>query len=220
MKKLWLVSLIFISCTSWAALSPLYPSSGGSGITSLNSQTGATQIFANDANIALTSSNNTHSFGFLSSLSIARGGTNNGSLGPVLGGIVYADATKLNVLAAGTAGLVLTSNGAAAPSWAAAGGGGSGISCSATVDTSSATIAHPHGNCTFVSATPIIGGISTVVVSGFATVPNVVQAISANITGFCFLDTITSTGFNITCVSSDGSNTLKDNTVGIILGGT
>lgn len=205
--------------TSGGAGAPTW-GSGGSGITSLNSQSGSTQIFANDTNVSITSSNNTHSLGWLSTLSISRGGTANGSLGPVLGGVVYTDATKLNTLAAGTAGEVLTSNGAAAPSWAAGGGGLSGVLCSATIDTSSATIAHPHGNCTFVSATPIIGGISTVVISGFATVPNVVQSISANITGFCFVDSVTSSGFNITCVSSDGANTLKDNTVGIIIGGT
>lgn len=91
-----------------------------SGITSLNSQAGVTQVFANDTNVLITSSNNTHTLGWSGALSIARGGSNNGSLGPVLGGVIYSDASKLNVLAAGTAGLVLTANGASVPSWAAA----------------------------------------------------------------------------------------------------
>jgi len=50
---------------------------------------------------------------------IANGGTNNGSLGVVAGGIYYGDGTKLMETAAGTAGQVLQSNGASAPTWAA-----------------------------------------------------------------------------------------------------
>lgn len=90
-----------------------------SGITSLNSQTGSTQIFANDANLVITSSNNTHSLGWASTLSVSRGGSG-AALSPALGDIVYTDASKMVVLAAGTSGLFLKSNGAAAPSWATA----------------------------------------------------------------------------------------------------
>jgi len=86
-------------------------------ITSLNSQTGATQVFANDANVVITSSNNTHTLGWSGALSIARGGTNNGSLSVAAGGIYYADGTKIVLLPAGTSGQTLKSNGAAPPSW-------------------------------------------------------------------------------------------------------
>lgn len=48
-------------------------------VSSLNSQTGKTQVFANDANIIVTSSNNTHALGFAGTLSIARGGTGKAS---------------------------------------------------------------------------------------------------------------------------------------------
>lgn len=50
-------------------------------------------------------------------LSMASGGTDK-NLTPVLGGIVYTDAGSMEVLAAGTPGQVLQSNGAAAPAWA------------------------------------------------------------------------------------------------------
>jgi len=48
---------------------------------------------------------------------IAQGGTNNGSLGVVAGGVYYGDGTKVVETAAGTSGQVLTSNGASAPSF-------------------------------------------------------------------------------------------------------
>ena len=49
-------------------------------------------------------------------LPLASGGTN-ANLTAVNGGLVWSDASKLNILAAGVSGQVLTSNGAAAPSW-------------------------------------------------------------------------------------------------------
>lgn len=48
---------------------------GGSGITSLGGQTGATQTFANDTNVTITSATNTHTLGWAGTLSVARGGT-------------------------------------------------------------------------------------------------------------------------------------------------
>lgn len=88
----------------------------GGGITSLNSQTGSVQVFSNDTNVIVTSSNNTHSLGWASTLAVSRGGTG-AALSPALGNIVYTNASNLVLLAAGTSGQVLTSNGAAAPSW-------------------------------------------------------------------------------------------------------
>lgn len=53
-------------------------------------------------------------------VSIANGGTNNGSLAVTAGGTLYTDGSKLVNVGAGTSGQVLKSNGASAPSWAAA----------------------------------------------------------------------------------------------------
>lgn len=89
---------------------------GGSGLLSLNAQTGQTQVFANDTNVVVTSSNNTHTLGFSGTLSVARGGSG-AALSPGLGKIVYTDASKMALLASGTSGQFLQSNGAAAPSW-------------------------------------------------------------------------------------------------------
>lgn len=50
-------------------------------------------------------------------LPIANGGTDNGSLSVVAGGILYTDGTKFENVGAGTSGQVLQSNGSSAPSW-------------------------------------------------------------------------------------------------------
>jgi hypothetical protein len=55
--------------------------SGGSGITSLNSLTAATQTFANDTNVTITSATSTHTIGWAGQLSVARGGTGLSALG-------------------------------------------------------------------------------------------------------------------------------------------
>lgn len=49
------------------------PAAGG--ITSLNAQTGATQTFANDTNVTISSATNTHTLGWAGTLALARGGT-------------------------------------------------------------------------------------------------------------------------------------------------
>lgn len=50
-------------------------------------------------------------------LGIASGGTNNSSLDVSAGGVIYTDGSKLVNVGAGSAGQVLTSNGAGAPTW-------------------------------------------------------------------------------------------------------
>lgn len=92
---------------------------GSSGITSLNAQMGNTQIFANDTNVIVTSSSNTHTLGWAGTLSMARGGTS-ANLSPVLGGVVYTNSTNMVVLPAGTSGQFLQSTGAGSPTWATA----------------------------------------------------------------------------------------------------
>jgi hypothetical protein len=56
-------------------------------------------------------------------LPVANGGTN-ATATPTLGGVIVGTGTAYSTTAAGTSGQVLTSNGAAAPTWQAAGGGG------------------------------------------------------------------------------------------------
>jgi hypothetical protein len=48
---------------------------GGGGINTLNSQTGATQVFANDTNVTMSSATDTHTLGWTGQLAVARGGT-------------------------------------------------------------------------------------------------------------------------------------------------
>lgn len=105
--------------TTLAAFSIYQNGAWSSFLSSFNAQTGSVQVFGNDTNVIVTSSNNTHTLGWASTLSVSRGGTS-AALSPVLGGILYTDATKFNILGAGTATQILTSNGAGAPSWAAA----------------------------------------------------------------------------------------------------
>jgi hypothetical protein len=56
-------------------------------------------------------------------LPIANGGTDNGLLPVTAGGVLYTDGTKFQNVGAGSAGQVLTSNGASAPTWTAAASG-------------------------------------------------------------------------------------------------
>lgn len=83
---------------------------------SLNSQTGSTQIFANDTNVIITSSNNTHTLGFAGTLSLSKGGTG-ANLSASAGGAVYSTGSALAITARGTSGQVLTSAGGSAPTW-------------------------------------------------------------------------------------------------------
>lgn len=63
-------------------------------------------------------------------LPIANGGTNNGSLAVTAGGTLYTDGSKLVNVGAGSAGQVLTSNGASPPTWQSGGGGGANTALS------------------------------------------------------------------------------------------
>jgi len=80
--------------------------------------TGTVTNVTGSGNIA-SSGGATPNITFTGVLPIANGGTN-GTDATVLGGLVYTNATQYKVLAAGTSGQLLQSNGAAAPSWVAA----------------------------------------------------------------------------------------------------
>lgn len=73
-------------------------------------------------------------------LPIANGGTNN-NLTAVNGGVVYSDASGMQITAAGTSGQILQSNGAAAPTWVTASAGGvTTMGANTTATANSATI--------------------------------------------------------------------------------
>lgn len=60
-------------------------------LTSLNGQTGASQTFANDLNVTMSSSTNTHTIGWSGQLSVPRGGTGTSSF--TSGGILLGNGT-------------------------------------------------------------------------------------------------------------------------------
>ena len=78
----------------------------GSGITSLGGLAGASQTFANDTNVTITSSGTTHTLGWTGSLAVARGGTGSTTasgartnLGLAIGTDVQAANSNLSALA-------------------------------------------------------------------------------------------------------------------------
>lgn len=67
---------------------------GGSGITSLNGQTGASQTFSNGVNVTMTSAGNVHTLGWTGQLAVPQGGTGAASLSGVLKGNVTSPVTS------------------------------------------------------------------------------------------------------------------------------
>lgn len=65
--------------------------SGGTGITSLNGLTGATQTFVNDTNVTMTSTGTTHTLGWTGTLAVSRGGI---GLASTLQNYVFAGPTS------------------------------------------------------------------------------------------------------------------------------
>ena len=90
---------------------------GGTGITTLEGQTGATQTFGDDTNVTIVSSGDNHQLTWAGTLGVARGGTNLSSY--AVGDIIYASAsTTLAKLADVATGNALISGGVTtAPSW-------------------------------------------------------------------------------------------------------
>jgi hypothetical protein len=86
---------------------PTFQAASGSGITSLNAQTGATQTFTNMANgVTITSAANAHVLGLAGQIPTGNGGT--GLASYVIGDLIYASgASTLNQLTIGTTGQVL-----------------------------------------------------------------------------------------------------------------
>jgi hypothetical protein len=81
--------------------------------------TGSSQTLTNKtiSGASNTISNINLSSQVTSTLPIANGGTNNGSLGVTAGGVTYTDGSKLMNTGAGSSGQYLQSNGSSAPTW-------------------------------------------------------------------------------------------------------
>lgn len=92
---------------------PAHPTGGGGGggITSLNSQTGSAQIFANDTNVTISSAGNIHSIVWSGFLSVARGGTGVGTLT----GVVKGNGTSAFSVVSGSASDCVLVNGTSQP---------------------------------------------------------------------------------------------------------
>ena len=109
-------------------------------------------------------------------IGLAYGGTNN-NLTAVNGGVVYSDATKLNISAAGVTGQVLQSAGAAAPTWVDGGTAMlSGNSSNTAVNNT--TLYYPVTGGVAGSATDISGGTRNLM-SRAGTVKNLYVKLSA-----------------------------------------
>ncbi len=81
----------------------------GTGITSLNGQTGATQTFTNDTNVTITSAGDVHTLGWSGQLGVSRGGTGASSL--TANGVLYGNnGSAIQATAAGTSGQVLVAD--------------------------------------------------------------------------------------------------------------
>ena len=92
----------------------------GGGITSLNGLSAASQSFANDTNVTITSATSTHTLGWTGTLAVGRGGTGT-STAPTQYGVTYGlSSTALAYTAAGSTDQVLKSGGGSgAPTWGA-----------------------------------------------------------------------------------------------------
>jgi hypothetical protein len=105
-----------ILTSNGAGAVPTFQAAAGSGITSLNAQTGATQTFTNMANgVTITSAGNAHALGLAGQIPTGNGGTGLSSY--QVGDLIYATgANTLNQLTIGTTSQVLKVIGGA-PTW-------------------------------------------------------------------------------------------------------
>lgn len=122
---------------------PTFVSSTSNSNQALNLTTGFSVNPSTDVVTATTFNGNLAASNITGILPLANGGTNN-NLTAAGGDIVYTDSTKMKLLANGTSGYVLTSNGGTnAPSWQQATGGGVSAPWSTYTMTVTATSSNP-----------------------------------------------------------------------------
>ena len=141
----------------------------GGGITSLGGLTAASQSFANDTNVTITSATATHTLGWQGELAISRGGTGT-STAPTQWGVMFATSTTAirSTAAAGSTNQWLASVSAGAPVW------------------STATLATTYaaGDLLYASAGNVVGGLTStatsVLITQGAAAPSWLQGATGN----------------------------------------
>jgi len=118
------------------------------------------QGVTNDTNITGSVAAQNLTLGWAGTLGLTRGGTAN-SLVASNGGIVYSDATKLNILAGTvTAGQCLLSGSSAAPTWGSC-AGGAAVSSVNTATGAITVLSEPQGRLTLTANTPVMSASAT-----------------------------------------------------------
>ena len=133
-------------------------------------------------------------------VALANGGTNNAALAATAGGVLYTDGTKVVNVGAGTAGYVLQSNGASAPTWISPTSGG--------MTNVVATAASPQliSAATAIAVTgQIVNGPNLVFVAG--------SAAPVTVTATPSITACTAAGEILTLIGESATNTvtLQDN---------
>ena len=141
----------------------------GGGITSLNLLSAASQSFANDTNVTITSATATHTLGWQGELAISRGGTGT-STAPTQWGVMFATSSTAirSTAAAGSTNQWLASVSAGAPVW------------------STATLATTYaaGDLLYASSGNVVGGLTStatsVLITQGAAAPSWLQGATGN----------------------------------------
>jgi hypothetical protein len=141
----------------------------GGGITSLNGLAAASQSFANDTNVTITSLTATHTLGWQGELAISRGGTGT-STAPTQWGVMFATSSTAirSTAAAGSTNQWLASVSAGAPVW------------------STATLATTYaaGDLLYASSGNVVGGLTStatsVLITQGAAAPSWLQGATGN----------------------------------------
>ena len=140
----------------------------GGGITSLNGLAAASQSFANDTNVTITSATATHTIGWSGTLAVDRGGTGT-STAPTQWGMIFAtSASQYASTAAGSANQWIRAVTSGAPTW------------------STATLATTYaaGDLLYASAGNVVGGLTStatsVLITQGAAAPSWLQGATGN----------------------------------------
>lgn len=143
------------NCAKWIssvtigdAGSPCGAGGGSSGITSLNAQTGATQVFGNDTNVTISSSGGVHTITWAGILATSRGGT--GVSDFTFSGTTHKALTLSGALTSGNCLQSDVNGNAVDAGTTCGGGGGGGMAIGAAVTSGTA------GSVLYVGAGPVL----------------------------------------------------------------